>query len=112
MAYQILMYSPAVAKEVENFPVGVRAHLAHLAERMEKYGPDLGMPYTRAMGQGLFEIRAHSPEGIGRVLYGCVLGQKIIWLHAFVKKTQSTPDQALKLARKRLKELKHHGNSI
>ena len=29
-------------------------------------------------------------------------------LHAFIKKTQHTPDRELRLARKRLKEL-HHG---
>ncbi|TXH51425.1 MAG: hypothetical protein E6Q87_01640 [Cellvibrionales bacterium] len=28
-------------------------------------------------------------------------------LHAFIKKTQQTPEKELKLARKRLKELQH-----
>ncbi len=36
---------------------------------MEKEGPDLGMPLTRAMGGGLFEIRAKSVEGIGRAFF-------------------------------------------
>jgi hypothetical protein len=31
------------------------------------FGPDLGMPHTRAMGTGLFELRLKPREGIGRV---------------------------------------------
>jgi hypothetical protein len=29
---------------------------------MEIYGPDLGMPHTRAMGGGLFELRIKLPK--------------------------------------------------
>jgi phage-related protein len=35
-----------------------------------------------------------------------MLGRRIIVLHAFIKKSQETPDRELRLARKRLKELK------
>lgn len=46
---------------------------------------------------------------VGRVLAGpfyCfLLGKRVIVLHAFIKKSQQTPDRELKLARKRLKEL-------
>jgi len=31
---------------------------------MELYGPDLGMPHTRAMGDGLFELRLKAAEGL------------------------------------------------
>jgi phage-related protein len=34
-----------------------------------------------------------------------MVGKRITVLHAFIKKTQQTPDRELKLARKRLKEL-------
>jgi phage-related protein len=33
------------------------------------------------------------------------LGKRVAILHAFIKKTQQTPDHERKLARKRLKEL-------
>lgn len=36
---------------------GIRAFYVRLTERMRHYGPNLGMPFTRSMGQGLFEIR-------------------------------------------------------
>jgi phage-related protein len=38
-----------------------------------------------------------------------VNGSEMILLHGFVKKTQKTPDQDKKLARKRKKEHEKHG---
>jgi phage-related protein len=36
-----------------------------------------------------------------------LLGKRVVVLHAFIKKSQQTPDNELKMARKRLKELMH-----
>jgi phage-related protein len=36
-----------------------------------------------------------------------MVGKRVTVLHAFIKKTQHTPDRELRLARKRLKELQH-----
>jgi phage-related protein len=66
----------------------------------------VGMPLCRPMGQGLWEVRiALSGQRIGRVLF-CLHGNTLVALHAFIKKTQKTPDNELELARKRQKELK------
>lgn len=35
------------------------------------------------------------------------MGRRVMVLHAFVKKTQETPDRELKLARKRKKGIEH-----
>lgn len=73
---------------------------------MEIYGPDLGMPHTRAMGDGLFELRLKSAEGIARVFYCTFIERKIVILHQFIKKTDKTPKRELNIARKRIKEVK------
>ena len=66
----------------------------------------VGMPLCRAMGQGLWEIRTELPSNrIARVLL-CLDEGALVALHAFIKKTQKTPDYELALARKRQKELK------
>lgn len=66
----------------------------------------VGMPLCRAMGQGLWEIRTELPSNrIARVLI-CLDEGTLIALHAFIKKTQRTPDDELAMARKRQKELK------
>jgi len=66
----------------------------------------VGMPLCRAMGQGLWEIRTDLPsKRIARVLL-CLDEGVLVALHAFIKKTQKTPDNELALARRRHLELK------
>jgi len=71
------------------------------------FGPDLGMPHTRAMGDGLYELRLKAAEGISRVFYCTMVGKKIMVLHQFIKKTDKTPNRELELARRRMKEVKN-----
>ena len=59
------------------------------------------------MGDGLFEVRAKGTEGIGRAFFCTLVGQRIVVLHGFIKKTHATPAAHLKTARKRMKEV--HG---
>ena len=107
MPYSIEYFHPKVRDEIENWPVGILADYARLVELLIEFGPSLRMPHSRAMGGGLFELRPRGREGIGRALYCFVVGQKVIILHAFVKKTQQTPEHELKIARKRMKEVQN-----
>jgi phage-related protein len=102
----ITFYSERVESEIQALPAGFLARFLRYAERMEIHGPDLGMPHTRAMGKGLFELRLKSEGGIARVLYCTLVGQQIVMLHQFVKKTNRTPQKELEIARKRMKEVK------
>ncbi|MEO5331646.1 MAG: type II toxin-antitoxin system RelE/ParE family toxin [Magnetococcus sp. YQC-5] len=72
---------------------------------MKIHGPNLGMPFTRAMGDGLFEIRVKGAEGIGRAFFCIVIGRKIVVLYAIIKKSEKTPTRDLETARERLKEV-------
>ncbi|MHB8563964.1 MAG: type II toxin-antitoxin system RelE/ParE family toxin [Acidiferrobacteraceae bacterium] len=69
---------------------------------MEVFGPDLGMPHTRAMGGGLFELRLKAAEGIAWVFYCTVADRRIVMLHQFVKKSDKTPRQELDITHKRI----------
>ena len=106
MAWQLNYYSPKVAALIEAWPAGVRASFLRIAQTMAVHGPDLGMPHTRAMGGSLFEVRAKGREGIGRAFYCTVIGQRIVILHAFIKKSEQTPARELETARARLREVK------
>ena len=65
----------------------------------------IGMPLCRAMGKGLWEVRSDlTGSRIARVLF-CIHEGRMVLLHAFVKKTQKTPDADLELAVKRKKEV-------
>jgi len=69
------------------------------------YGPNLGMPHTRPMGDGLFELRLKAAEGIARVFFCTVVGRQIVVLHQFVKKSEKTPKRELNIARNRMREI-------
>lgn len=86
MTYTISYYHAAVRTEIENWPDSILAHYAHILELLIDFGPQLGMPYSRAMGDGLFELRARGKEGVGRAFYCYVKGKQVIILHAFIKK--------------------------
>ena len=87
-------------------PAGFGARFLRYAEWMEIYGPDLGMPHTRAMGEGLFGLRLKSAEGIARVLCCTLVGRRAVMLHQFIKKSEKTPRKELEIARQRMKETK------
>lgn len=89
-----------------SLPAGIQARYIHCTKRMLIHGPNLGMPHSKAMGDGLFELRMKAPEGIGRVFYCAVVGETIVMLHTFLKKTRKTPVRELAVARKRMKEVR------
>jgi phage-related protein len=63
----------------------------------------VGMPLCRSLGQGLWEVRSRISGGrIARVVF-CIARSEMNLLHAFIKKSQKTPqpDVALALARKK-----------
>ena len=88
-------------------PSGFLGRYLRYTDRMEVYGPDLGMPHTRAMGDGLFELRLKAAEGIARVFYCTMVGRKIVMLHQFTKKSDKTPLRELETAQRRMKEYKN-----
>lgn len=107
MAYEISYFHARVLAEIESWPVDVLADYARLVELLMAHGPSLRLPHSRAFGDGLFELRPRGREGIGRAFYCFLVGKRVVVLHAFIKKSQQTPDGELKLARKRLKEVQH-----
>lgn len=93
--------------EIEAWPVDVLADYARIVELLVEHGPSLRLPHSRAFGGGLFELRPRGKSGIGRAFYCFLVGQRVVVLHAFVKKSQQTPEHEIKLARKRVKEIEN-----
>ncbi len=107
MIYTVEYFHQRVKAEIETWPNGILADFARIVELLMEFGPNLRMPHSRAMGGGLFELRPRGREGIGRVFYCFVVRQRVVILHAFVKKTEDTPKQELRIARKRMKEVQN-----
>ena len=65
----------------------------------------VGMPLVRSLKQGLWEVRSTlSGNRIARIRF-CQSGDRMVLLHGFIKKSRTTPDEDIALARKRQKEI-------
>ncbi|WP_456417659.1 type II toxin-antitoxin system RelE/ParE family toxin [Thiolapillus sp.] len=89
-------------------PDGLLARYLHLTDLMGEFGSNLGMPHTKSMEGGLFELRIKGKEGIAGVFYCTRVGKRIVMLHVFVKKAQKTPKRELQVAIRRMKEVLTH----
>lgn len=67
---------------------------------LERNGNELREPYSKSLGDGIFELRIKLGSDITRVLYFFVMDRKIILTNGFVKKTQKTPKQEIELCKK------------
>ncbi|MDP2824546.1 MAG: type II toxin-antitoxin system RelE/ParE family toxin [Sulfuritalea sp.] len=106
MDYAINYYSDAVQEQIMELPDTVAARYIVLTRRMIALGPNLGEPHTKALGDGLFELRLKGAEGIARVFFCTLAGKRIVMLHSFIKKSERTPTRAREIAETRMKEIK------
>lgn len=102
---QVTYYNDQVVDEIKSWPPKLKSKYFRTLDLIEDQGPQLGEPFTKALGHGLFEIRVKAQEGIGRAFFCYQVKAEIIILHAFIKKTQKTPKKELELAVKRLREI-------
>lgn len=97
MKWKIKYYNKSVADDVDKLEKSVKARYLTIVDTMLEEGPNLGMPFTRAMGKGLFEIRAKGQAGIARGFFCMVSGNTFVILHVFVKKLKPLLKKNLKL---------------
>jgi phage-related protein len=98
------MESEPVREWLRNLPEPERHAIGKDLMRAQWRWP-VGMPMCRPLGDGLWEIRTDLPTRRTARTLLCVHLGRLVALHAFIKKTRTTPDDDLALARKRRKEL-------
>ena len=79
--------------------VKMRAKVLGIINVLEEKGNQLREPYSKHLEDGIFEIRGKVGTDITRVLYFFYYGKKIIMTNGFIKKTQETPKQEIRLAK-------------
>jgi phage-related protein len=72
--------------------------------RTVEYGWPVGMPVCRDLRNGLLEVRTRLDDRICRVLFA-IYGDRMVLLHAFIKKTNKTPKRDLDTALQRKRQL-------
>ena len=92
-----LLFHPEAFAGIEALSPIMRAKALNALDKLETLGSELRFPHTRAMGNGLFELRAGNKD-ISRTFFAFAIGKKIYILRTFVKKTQKTPPSEIELA--------------
>jgi len=103
--FEVLFYQKEDGKiPVEEFILSlnlkVQAKVFRYLELLEKEGNNLREPFSKPIGEGIFEIRPHANGVYIRILYFFVSGGKVIVTNGFVKKTNKTPNEQIELAKR------------
>ena len=95
-----------VEEFIDSLDVKMRAKMIGLLELLEEKGNQLREPYSKPIDDGIFEIRCKVGNNITRVLYFFYYEGKIILTNGFIKKTQKTSPEEIKLAKERRADFK------
>ena len=85
---------------INSLDVKMRAKALGSIDILAEFGNALREPYSKAIGNGLFELRIKFANDITRIFYFFVVDNKIILKNGFIKKTQKTPPGEIALANK------------
>ena len=105
MNWKITYYSEKVQQDTFALPKEILAHFLRTTELIEEFGPDLGLPDTARLGDGLFEIRAKACKRIGWSVFCVLKDRKIVILLTVIKKTDKIPKRHMAIAIKRKQEV-------
>jgi phage-related protein len=93
-------------KSLREFPKDARQNAGYQLEKVQDgKAPDDFKPMP-SIGRGVEEIRVWDESGTYRVIYTARLEDAVYVLHAFQKKTQTTSQRDVEIARERWKLLK------
>jgi phage-related protein len=106
MPWRVETLNETVAQEIEALPLDMQARLLRLGERIAQIGLErLRQTDVRHLKDKLWEMRLTGRDGIARALYVTVVGQRVVIVRVFVKKTRKTPKAEIDLALCRAKEV-------
>ena len=106
MKWSIEYFNSDVEDKILGLPDGLLARYLRLTDLMLEFGANLGLPHTKSIMKGLFELRIKSKEGIARVFFCTIVNRRIVMLHVIIKKSQKIPKKEINVALKRMKEIK------
>lgn len=83
---------------IGNLDVKTRTKVFGHLELLETYGNQLGMPFSRHLTDGIFELRIAQNRIAVRIFYFFSSNAEIILTHGFKKKSQKTPRREIEKA--------------
>ena len=107
MPWRVEVLNETVAQEIESLPADKKARFVRLSERIAQVGLErISQPFVKHLKDKLWEMRLTGRDGISRALYVTAIGQRVVVVRAFIKKSQKTPKDEIDLALRRAKEVK------
>lgn len=105
MSWRLIYFSSSnnesyVNSFIKSLDRPTQAKVVRLVRSLEQLGPKICMPYSKPLGNGLYELRIRGKQEV-RIIYG-YLNESIVLLHGFIKKTQKTPIKEINIAQKRM----------
>ncbi len=89
-------------KEFLDLHISIKAKAFRIFKHIQEYGLTTAIPHLKKLtGTPLWEIRILGQDS-ARILYVTLSGEKILLLHAFIKKSNKTPGREIKTALLRL----------
>lgn len=92
--------------QLRDFPEEARSEAGFQLREVQKGNDPGDWKPLKTVGPGVREIRIRDEAGAFRVIYLSTVGDTVVVLHAFQKKTQQTAQRDLDLATSRLKAWK------
>lgn len=96
----VVFFDKKVKRFVNDLEMSTAAKVFRMFELLEKFGHALGMPHSKHIRNGLFELRARGTQEV-RIFYAFYKDAAML-LHGFFKKSQRTPTKELKIALQKL----------
>lgn len=96
---EIKNFTTNIDRFLDDLEKGTRSKVAQVLDMLEFCGNEIGMPFSKSLGGGLFELRISGKVSI-RIIY-CFYQNYAILLHIFIKKTDKIPRRELNLAKRR-----------
>ena len=89
-----------VEKFLLSLDIKMRAKVLRAINLLADFGNKLREPDSKLLEDGIFELRVKLGSDIVRVLYFFCEGRIVVLTNGFVKKTQKTPENEIRMAKK------------
>jgi phage-related protein len=106
MAWRVEFLTEALFNEMEAMPADIGASFARIVRLIQEIGLErVREPYVKHLSGPVWEMRLKGRSGIARAAYVTAIGQRVVVVHVFTKKTQKTPRREIEIALQRAKEV-------
>lgn len=95
-----------VAEFVSSLSPKEQAKIARALDLLREFGPRVGMPYTKHLEEGIWELRVPFGGQAFRLLYFVETDRLVVVVHVFSKKTSKVPRRDINIAIARMRDYK------